>query len=84
MNLALRIFDKAEDIAVPEEAWAEQALKFVKEHNPTLVKRGVRRVSILICKRGQYPMYFTLRCSDGKWAEEQAIRNIEPDRKSVV
>ena len=78
MNLALRIFDKAEDIAVPEEAWAEQALKFVKEHNATLVKRGVRRVSILICKRGQYPMYFTLRGNDGKWAEEQAIRNIEP------
>ena len=76
MNLALRIFDKADDIS--EEAWAEQALKFVKEHNATLVKRGVRRVSILIYKRGQYPMYFTLRGAEGNWAEEQAIRNIEP------
>ena len=76
MNLALRIFDKADDVS--EEAWAEQALKFVTEHNATLVKRGVRRVSILIYKRGQYPMYFTLRGADGNWAEEQAIRNIEP------
>lgn len=76
MNLSLRIFGKADNVS--EEAWAEQALKFVNDHNATLVKRGVRRVSILICKRGQYPMYFTLRNSDGTWAEELAIRNIEP------
>lgn len=74
--LALRIFDKAD--VVSEEAWAEHALKFVSEHNATLTKRGVRRVSILICNRGQYPMYFTLRGTDGNWIEEQAIRNIEP------
>ncbi|KAF8120989.1 acetyl-CoA carboxylase [Boletus edulis] len=76
MNLALRIFDKADDVS--EDTWAERALKFVKDHNATLVKRGVRRMPILICKRGQYPMYFTLRCTDRSWAEEQAIRNIEP------
>ena len=78
MNLALRIFDnlKADDIS--EEAWAEHALKFVEEHSTTLVKCGVRCVSILICKRGQYPMYFTLRGTNGNWVEEQAIRNIEP------
>lgn len=76
MNLALRIFGKTDDLS--EEAWAEQALKFVREHNASLVKRGVRRVSIFICKRGQYPMYFTLRGTNGNWAEEQAIRNIEP------
>lgn len=76
LNLALRILDKADDRS--EEAWADLALKFVSEHNATLVKRGVRRVSILICKRGQYPIYFTLRSTDGNWIEEQAIRNIEP------
>ncbi|KIK95000.1 hypothetical protein PAXRUDRAFT_413240 [Paxillus rubicundulus Ve08.2h10] len=76
MNLALRIFDKANDIS--EEAWAEQALEFVNERNATLVKRGVRRVTIIICKRGQYPMYFTMRGANGVWVEEQAIRNIEP------
>ncbi|KAF9219763.1 hypothetical protein BS17DRAFT_788749 [Gyrodon lividus] len=76
MNLALRIFDKSDDMS--EEAWAEKALRFVNERNATLVKRGVRRVTIIICKRGQYPMYFTSRSSDGVWVEEQAIRNIEP------
>ncbi|KAG2157567.1 acetyl-CoA carboxylase [Suillus clintonianus] len=76
MNLALRIFDKTDSIA--EEAWAEQLTKFLNERNPVLVKRGVRRVTILICRRGQYPMYFTLRNSGGSWVEEQAIRNIEP------
>ncbi|KAF8141976.1 acetyl-CoA carboxylase [Boletus edulis] len=76
MNLALRIFDKEDDVS--EDTWAERALKFVEDHNATLVKRGVRRVSILICKRGQYPMYFTLRGTDRSWVEEQAIRNIEP------
>ncbi|KAG8215027.1 acetyl-CoA carboxylase [Butyriboletus roseoflavus] len=76
LNLALRIFDKADDVS--EEAWAERALKFVSEHNAILVKRGVRRVSILICKRGQYPIYFTLRSIEGNWIEEQAIRNVEP------
>ncbi|KAG6377860.1 acetyl-CoA carboxylase [Boletus reticuloceps] len=63
MNLALRIFDKADDIS--EDTWAERALKFVKDHNATLMKHGCL-------------MYFTLRCTDRSWAEEQAIRNIEP------
>ncbi|KIJ65157.1 hypothetical protein HYDPIDRAFT_89293 [Hydnomerulius pinastri MD-312] len=76
MNLALRIFDKADDMS--EEAWAEQIIKFVGERNATLVQRGVRRVTVIICRRGQYPMYFTLRGTDGAWVEEQAIRNIEP------
>ena len=76
MNLALRVFEQSDDMS--EEAWAEQLTKFVGERNATLVKRGVRRVTMLICGRGQYPMYFTFRIIDGAWLEEQAIRNIEP------
>ena len=76
MNLSLRIVEQSDDMS--EEAWAEQLTKFVGEHNAALVKRGVRRVTILICRRGQYPMYFTFRITDGAWLEEQAIRNIEP------
>ncbi|KAG1864845.1 acetyl-CoA carboxylase [Suillus subluteus] len=45
----------------------EQLAKFLNDRNGVLAKRGVRRVTILICRRGQYPMYFTL-----------PIRNIEP------
>jgi acetyl-CoA carboxylase/biotin carboxylase 1 len=76
MNLALRIFDKTDDVA--EETRAEQLAKFLNDRNGVLAKRGVRRVTILICRRGQYPMYFTLRNSGGSWVERQAIRNIQP------
>jgi acetyl-CoA carboxylase / biotin carboxylase 1 len=76
MNFALRIFDNEDDMA--EEAWAEKITSLINERRKTLNKRGVRRVSVLICRLGQYPLFYTLRESDGVWGEEQAIRNIEP------
>ncbi|KAJ7890599.1 acetyl-CoA carboxylase [Mycena olivaceomarginata] len=76
MNVALRIFNDADDMS--QDAWSEKLIAFTNEHSETLAKRGVRRISFLICRLGQYPVYFTLRCSEGKWAEEQALRNIEP------
>ncbi|KAJ6493608.1 acetyl-CoA carboxylase [Mycena vitilis] len=76
MNIALRIFDNADDMS--QDAWSEKLAAFSNEQNETLTRRGVRRVSFLICRRSQYPVYFTLRSSDGHWAEEQALRNIEP------
>jgi acetyl-CoA carboxylase / biotin carboxylase 1 len=76
LNIALRIFDEADDMS--DEAWFQKVTAFVAEHRKTLGHRGVRRVSIVICRRGQYPVYFTLRESDGAWGEEQAIRNVEP------
>ncbi|KAJ7334069.1 acetyl-CoA carboxylase [Mycena albidolilacea] len=76
MNVALRIFNDADDMS--QGAWSEKLIAFTNEHSETLAKRGVRRISFLICRLGQYPVYFTLRCSEGKWAEEQALRNIEP------
>ncbi|KAG1780813.1 carboxyl transferase domain-containing protein [Suillus placidus] len=74
----LPIFDPPNTDDIAEETWAEQLTKFLNDRNGVLAKRGVRRVTILICRRGQYPMYFTLRNSGGSWVEEQAIRNIEP------
>ena len=76
MNLALRIFHQEDDMA--EEAWSEKIASLINGHRKVLNKRGVRRVSVLICRRGQYPFYYTLREVDGVWGEEQAIRNIEP------
>ena len=76
LNIALRIFDEADDM--PDETWAEKITAFVAKHAETLTHRGVRRLSVLICRRGQYPVYFTLRESEGSWVEEQAIRNVEP------
>ncbi|KAI0321613.1 acetyl CoA carboxylase [Amylostereum chailletii] len=76
LNLALRVFDPADDM--PEPAWAEKVSAFVNSRKDILEARGVRRVSVMICRRGQYPWYYTLRDMDGTWREEQAIRNIEP------
>lgn len=41
-------------------------------------RRGLRRLTLLICKEGQYPSYFTLRKQDGIWRELSTIRDIEP------
>ncbi len=76
INIALRIFEDKDDKS--EDEWNKEVLAFVNDHSAILSQRGVRRLSILLCRRGQYPVYFTLRDFDGVWGEEQAIRNIEP------
>ncbi|KJA28198.1 hypothetical protein HYPSUDRAFT_129635 [Hypholoma sublateritium FD-334 SS-4] len=76
VNIALRIFEDKDDKG--EDEWNKEVLAFVNDHSAILSQRGVRRLSILLCRRGQYPVYFTLRDFDGVWGEEQAIRNIEP------
>ena len=76
LNLALRVFNEADDMSDAE--WAEKIYVFVNNQKHVLSQRGVRRVSVVLCRRGQYPWYFTLRERDAVWQEEQAIRNIEP------
>ncbi|GJE90324.1 acetyl CoA carboxylase [Phanerochaete sordida] len=76
LNYALRIFDAKDDMS--EDAWYHKIVELVNSKKGILTQRGVRRVSILICRPGQYPLYFTLRDMDGNWGEEQAIRHIEP------
>jgi len=76
INIALRIFREEDDMA--ETEWHKEIHSFVNDHADILTRRGIRRISILLCRRGTYPVYFTLRDFDGAWNEEQAIRNIEP------
>ncbi len=76
LNLALRVFNEADDMSDAE--WAEKIYVFVNNHKHILTQRGVRRVSVVLCRRGQYPWYYTLRDRNDVWQEEQAIRNIEP------
>jgi acetyl-CoA carboxylase/biotin carboxylase 1 len=76
LNLALRIFNTADDMSDAE--WAEKIYIFVNNQKHILAQRGVRRVSVVLCRRGQYPWYYTLREKNDVWQEEQAIRNIEP------
>src|SRR5260221_3344480 len=76
VNVVLRIFEEEEDKS--ENEWNQEVVSFVNHHADILRRHGVRRLSILLCRRGQYPVYYTLRDNDGAWKEEQAIRNIEP------
>ena len=76
LNIALRLFKEEDDL--PDQEWFEKIIPFVNERRSTLESRGVRRVSVLLCRRGQYPLYITMRDIDGTWAEEQSIRYIEP------
>ncbi|KAH8832774.1 acetyl CoA carboxylase [Flagelloscypha sp. PMI_526] len=76
VNYALRIFKQEDDMS--EEEWATKLPVLANQHADVLKSHGVRRVSILICRPSQYPVYFTLRAVDGTWREEQAIRNVEP------
>lgn len=71
MNVALRVFEPEEEMT--EKAWAEKVTSLINVQKPTLNRHGVRRVTVLICNKGQYPWYYTLREGrDGKWAEELA------------
>ncbi|KAJ3520298.1 hypothetical protein NM688_g9183 [Phlebia brevispora] len=76
LNFALRIFDPKDDMT--EDKWFRNIVELVNAHKEILEKRGVRRLSALICRPSLYPLYFTLRDMDGTWGEEQAIRHIEP------
>ncbi|KAJ3881247.1 acetyl CoA carboxylase [Lentinula edodes] len=76
LNVALRLFREEDDM--PEDAWFEKLTAFVNEQFSTLRERGVGRVSIMLCRPSQYPVYLTLREVDRVWTEEQSIRNIEP------
>ena len=76
LNMALRVFEPEDDMS--ESAWSDKIIKLVNERRATLVYHGIRRVSVIICRQGQYPLYYTLRDMGESWGEEQAIRNIEP------
>ncbi|TFK51885.1 acetyl CoA carboxylase [Heliocybe sulcata] len=76
LYLALRIFNQEDDMT--DDAFSQKIQELVNQKKDTLAHRGVRRTTILVCRQGQYPVYFTLREVSGSWKEEQAIRNIEP------
>lgn len=76
LNYALRIFDAKDDMS--EDAWYQKVIELVNSRKTILTQRGVRRLSVLICRPGQYPLYFTLREMGSSWSEEQALRHIEP------
>ncbi|OCH83943.1 acetyl CoA carboxylase [Obba rivulosa] len=76
LNLALRIFDEKDNMS--EDEWSKKIDELLNSRRDVLTQRGVRRVSVLICRPGMYPLYFTLRDMGDAWKEEQSIRHIEP------
>ena len=53
LNVALRIFNEEDDCS--ETVWSEKIIKLVNDRQGDLLAHGVRRLSIMICRKGQYP-----------------------------
>ena len=76
LNVALRVFNGEEH---SDEELYGKVHDLVNQHAASVVGKGIRRISFVICRKDQYPSYYTLReTADGSWKEEGAIRNIEP------
>ena len=76
LYIALRIFESVDDKS--DDAWRAIFVRLINNCNDILASRGVRRLTFMICRRSQYPWYYTMRNIGDIWAEEEAIRNIEP------
>ncbi|GAA6021680.1 hypothetical protein JCM10207_008111 [Rhodosporidiobolus poonsookiae] len=63
---------------VDEDAIRSEFAALVNAMNAEIERRNMRRITLLICREGQYPAYFTLRRQDGTWKELETIRDIEP------
>ncbi|WFD43394.1 acetyl-coenzyme-A carboxylase [Malassezia psittaci] len=51
----------------------------VMRHATDLNHAGLRRVTVMLCEAGIYPLYVTLRrMESGEWREQKAIQNAEP------
>ena len=76
LNIALRLFN-GDDFM--EKDLNQRFLTLVNKNATGVTGKGIRRVTFLVCRKDQYPAYYTLRdAGDGVWKEEEAIRNIEP------
>ncbi|KAK4046075.1 acetyl-coenzyme-A carboxylase [Microbotryomycetes sp. JL201] len=76
INVAVPV--PTETTVAEEEELRAQFAQVVNNLGPELDRRSLRRITLLICREGQYPSYFTLRKSDGLWQELSTIRDIEP------
>ncbi|MBW0484104.1 hypothetical protein O181_023819 [Austropuccinia psidii MF-1] len=78
LNIAYRLDDLNSDHTDAE--WQVKFQSICEKFDRGLTRRGITRVTFKICRKGQYPSYFTLRkdVSKGIWEEAVAIRDIEP------
>jgi acetyl-CoA carboxylase/biotin carboxylase 1 len=78
LNIAYRLDDLKSDQTDAE--WHVKFQNVCEKFDKGLTKRGVTRVTFKICRKEQYPSYFTLRknAETRNWEEVVAIRDIEP------
>lgn len=76
MNVALRLHNGENH---SDAELNDHFHSLVNQYTAKVIGKGIRRVTFVICRKDQYPSYYTLReAADGTWKEEEAIRNIEP------
>ena len=64
---------------IDEQQAREKFVEVTNKLAKRLERARVRRITLIFCPSGQYPLFGTLRrSSEGAWVEEMAIRNIEP------
>ncbi|KAF9175178.1 acetyl-coenzyme-A carboxylase [Mortierella sp. AD011] len=77
-NNVLNIVIKSESIHPNnDDYWLNLLTPFVKAQTERLRSHGIRRMTFLIFRQGNYPSYFTFRERNG-YSEDQTIRHIEP------
>ncbi|KAI9623844.1 hypothetical protein H4Q26_017120 [Puccinia striiformis f. sp. tritici PST-130] len=78
LNIAYRLDDLKADQTDAE--WHVKFQNVCEKFDQSLTRRGVTRVTFKICRKEQYPSYFTLRkhSESKKWEEVVAIRDVEP------
>jgi len=76
MNVALRQYEEG---GLTDDELNQRFQSLVNQWGAKVNDKGIRRVTFLVCRKDEYPSYFTVRESgDGSWREEESIRNIEP------
>ncbi|KAG9067876.1 acetyl-coenzyme-A carboxylase [Linnemannia hyalina] len=77
-NNVLNVVLKSESIHPNEDDyWLNLLSPIVKGQSEHLRLHGIRRMTFLIFRQGNYPSYFTFR-ERNNYAEDQTIRHIEP------
>ncbi|KAL7749387.1 acetyl-coenzyme-A carboxylase [Sorochytrium milnesiophthora] len=68
---------RAPDNTIDDRALSDILSKAIAPFVHTLRSHGVRRITFMVYKKGQYPRYFTFR-ERSSYAEDAIIRHIEP------
>lgn len=76
LNLAINAFNNEDDLS--NEAWLENFIDLTNQVGEKVRASGIRRVTFLINRKGEYPWFYTMRDVNGRWIEQEEIRNIEP------